>query len=151
MFDDCVKQRCKVQSAVTRRALLNLGIAFSNQNAERILRILNGNPLTRDSVQNREVELVVVCLKIHEKFVNLINNLVDSGILLVQLVYKQNRVDSLFQRLFQNKSRLRHRALTGIHEKDNGVHRFHDTLNLGTEVRVPRSVHDINLYIVMHN
>ncbi len=97
MLDDRVKQRRKVKPSVARRTLFNLGIAFSHQHAQGFLRVFDCDSLTGDSVKDWEVKLVVVCFQIHEKLVNLVHHLVDSGVLFVQLVYEQNRVNALFQ------------------------------------------------------
>ena len=108
MLDDSIEKRCKVQSAVTLRALLDLLSALFYGHAEDLIGILDCDTLTGDTVEDGEIELIVVSFQIHEEFVYFVNYFVDPGVLLIQLVYKEDGVQTLFQRLLQHEPCLRH-------------------------------------------
>ena len=154
----CLEEGFDIQSVHALGALLQLhrsavgiGVASRfNGKAFNLLGISHNYSLTGDSVENREIQLLVICLKIHEQFIYLVNHLIDSGITLINLVYEKNRVDALLQGLLENESCLRHRSLTGIHQENYRVYGSHYSLDLRREVRMSRSVHDVNLRVAVH-
>ena len=85
--------------------------AFSYVDAFDLGRIPYRDTLPGNAVEDREVELIVICFKVHEEFVDLVYNLVYARVLLVYLVDEQDRVDSLGERLTEYEPRLRHRSL----------------------------------------
>ena len=111
MLDDSVEKRCKVQSAVALRALLDLLSALFDGHTQDLVGILDSDTLTGNTVKDGEIQLIVVSFQIHEEFINLVNYFVDPGVLLIQLVYKEDGVQTLFQGLLQYEPCLRHGTL----------------------------------------
>ena len=116
MFYYSVEQRSYIQALHALGAFLYLFASVLHFYALHVLRIVYHDSLTCDTVKYREIQLRVIGFKIHEQLVYFINYLFDTCVLLVDLVYQQYRVDALLERFLQHESRLRHRALTGIHE-----------------------------------
>ena len=54
---------------------------------------------------------------------------------------------SVFQRLAQDKARLRLRTVGGIDDQQHAVHHVHDTLDLAAEIGVAGSIDDIDVII----
>ena len=110
MFYDGLKERSKIQSAVALRALFDLLAAVLNGYSKNLVGILDSDTLTGDTVKNGEIQLIVVCLQIHEEFVYFVHYLIDSGILLVQLIDEKDWIEPLFEGLLKHESGLRHGA-----------------------------------------
>ena len=66
----------------------------------------------------------------------------DLGVLLRQIG---------FQRFTQYISCLWQRAFTGIHQEHDAVHHLQRAFHLATEVRVPGSIHDVDLHLVIED
>ena len=114
-------------------------------------RVPHDDALTGDAVEDREVQLRVACLQIHEQFIYLIDNFIDPGVLLIDLVDQQDRHDALLQGFLEHEPCLRHGSLTGIHEQNHRIHGAHDAFDLRAEIRVPRRVDDVDLRIPVHD
>ena len=139
MFDDRLEQRRDVQSVHAFGRLLDLhGLAFIvhlsraafDAHAFDLGRIADHDALPGDAVEDREIQLLVIGVQIHEQLVYLVHDLVDPGVFLVDLIDKQNRVEPLFQRLLQYEPGLGHRSFTGIHQQDHGIDGLDDPLDL---------------------
>ena len=116
MFHDCVKKWRYIKSSVTTRSVFNLISTFPHFYPFHLVRISHGNSLPCYSVKDRKIKLFVVCIKIHEKFINFVHNLIYPCVFLIYLVNQQNRVESLLQGFAQYKPCLRHRTFAGIHQ-----------------------------------
>ena len=151
MLRDALQERFYAEAFVALRRFAYLLRAFAYADAFDLGRIPYRDALSGYAVEDREVQLVVVCLKIHEKLVDLVHHLVYARVLLVYLVDEEDRVHALCERLAQHEPRLRHRSLARIHKKNDRVDGLHDALHLGAEIRVPRSVDYIDLVVLIHD
>ena len=151
VLDDSIEQRRDVKPLHTLCTLLDLCITLFYGDALDVIRIIYHDALSCDAVEDREIQLLVVGFQIHKELVHLINDFVDPGILLVDLVDEKNRIDPLLQRFFQYESRLRHRSFAGIHQQDDRVYRLDDTLHFRRKVGVSRCVYDIDLHVSVHD
>ena len=152
LFDNGLEQRRDVQAVLARSALPDLRAALAFHGDPRSVRgVPDDDALAGDAVQDGEIQLAVVCFQIHEQLVDLVHDFVDTGVLLVDLIDQQNRVQVLLQGFLQHETGLRHGSFGGIHQKDDRIHRLDDALDLGREVRVARRIHDIDLVSVVHD
>ena len=62
-----------------------------------IIDLITDDAVTGDTVQDREIKLFIVGFKIQEQIIYFINDFTDTGVLLVDLVDKEDRLQSLFQ------------------------------------------------------
>ena len=79
--------------------------------------------------------------------------LLGTAVRLVHLVHHNDRLQTYLQCLLQHEARLRHRSLESVHEQQAAVCHVEHALHLAAEVRVPRSVDDVNLnaFVVYRN
>ena len=96
--------------------------------------------LAAGAEQHRGVELLVGCVKIHEKLKHLVNDLVDALVGTVDLVDDNDDSVTKLQCAREDKSRLRHRALGRVNKQNNAVYHLEYTLDLAAEVRVSRRI-----------
>ena len=151
VLDDSIEQRRDVKPLHTLCTLLDLCITLFYRDSLDVIRIVYHDALSCDTVEDREIQLLVVGFQIHKELVYLIDDFVDPGILLVDLVDEKDRIDPLLQRFFQYESRLRHRSFAGIHQQDDRVYRLDDTLHFRRKVGVSRCVYDIDLHVSVHD
>ncbi len=64
-----------------------------------LLRIPHADTLACDTIEDRKIKLLVVCVQVHEKLVDFVHDLIYPGILLVDLVDHKDRVQALLERL----------------------------------------------------
>ena len=125
-----VEERRYVQSVHTLGALLYLDVVVFHMDISDVLRIVDDDPLSGYTIEDREIQLLIIGLQIHEQFVDFIYHLVYTGILLVYLVYQEDRIYSLLQRFLQYEPCLRHWAFAGIHQQYHRIHSLYDPLHL---------------------
>ena len=98
MLYDGFKQRVDIEIAPAACGIfVNLILACAYFEALDLFRVVNYDALACNTVENWEIKLLVVCLEVHEKLVNLVHNLVYAGILFIDFVNQENRVDSLLE------------------------------------------------------
>ena len=67
----------------------------------------------------------------------------------VDLIYYHDDPVAQLQGLGQHEAGLRHGALRGVHQQDDAVDHLQDALHLAAEVGVARSIHDVDLHILI--
>ena len=97
------------------------------------------------AINNWEVDLVNICIKVHKQVLNFRNHLVDSCIRAVNFVDRQNHGQVQSQRLAQHEPCLRKRPLGCVNEQHHSVDHGERTLYFATEVGVARSVNNVDL------
>ena len=85
----------------------------------------------------------------HEQVEHLVQHLVRGGVVAVNLVDDHDRLGAGFERLAQHETRLRLRAVRGIHHQQHAVDHVHDALDFAAEIRVAGSVHDVDVVILV--
>ncbi len=103
-----------------------------------------GPALAAGGVQHREVELLVGRAEGGEQVEHLGVHLVGPGVLAVDLVDHDDRLDALGQRLADHELGLRQHALGGVDQHDGAVHHVQDALDLAAEIGVARGVDDVD-------
>ena len=114
-----------------------------------ITRIVSDDAVSGDAVEDREIQLIVVGTQIQEQIVDFVDDFVDPGILLVDLVDEKDRTQSGFQRLLQYETSLRHRTLGRVHQQDDRIDGLDDPFHFAGEIRVSRSIHDVDLVVLI--
>ena len=131
--------------ALRRRNLLHDGLHQRLEIIVRILHVKLGDTITRCRIDHGKIELVIIRIQLHKELQNLIVHIVHALIRAVDLVDDNNRLQPLFECLAQNILRLRHWTLKRIDEQQNTVHHVENALHLTAEVRMTRSIYDIDL------
>ena len=98
---------------------------------------------------HRAVQLFVCCAKIHEQQQNFVDDLFNACVRTVNFIYRNDQRKVLLQRFLQNKARLRHTALSRIHEQQHAVDHFQHTFHFAAKVGVARGINNINFYTVI--
>ena len=102
------------------------------------------------------IDLVVldeglVVIQVNEELKNLLFDLFDPGGLSIDLIDDNYRLDLCLNRLFEDKNGLSFRAFSRANKQHHSVDHRHDPLHLSSEVLMPRSVHQIDEVIFVHN
>ena len=103
-----------------------------------------GPAVTTGAVDHREVELVVGRAQVHEEVEDLVQHLVGAGVRAVDLVDHHQRLEAVLEGLLEDEARLRHRALEGVDQQQDGVRHRQGSLHLTTEVGVSGRVDDVD-------
>ena len=104
-----------------------------------------GKPLFGAGVDHGEVELRVVGTEFEEELENHVENLMRVGVVAVDLVDDNDRLEAVLQSLLEHELGLGLGTTKGIHDKKHSVHHLHDALHLAAEVGVARGVDDIDM------
>ena len=116
------------------------------------IRSLHLGRIARGSVaagaeQHRRIQLLIRGIQVHQQLQNLIHDLVNPLIRAVDLVDHDDHTVAELQGTAQDKTGLGHRAFRRIHKQDDTVDHLQNTLNLAAEIRMARSIHDVDLGI----
>ena len=108
----------------------------------------------RPAVQGRgidhwKVELLFGGPQLVKEVKGLADHPVRPGPWTVNLVDHHDGLETLSQGLSGHKAGLGHWALDGIDQQQNAVHHGQDALYLTTKVCVPRSVHDVDVGVLI--
>src|ERR1022692_4198264 len=101
------------------------------------------------TVNEREIELLIGGVERHEQLKHLVENFFWVRVLAVNFVDDHNRLRAGFERLAQHETRLRLRAVGGVHDQQHAVNHIHDALDFAAEIGVSGSVHDIDVVILV--
>ena len=107
--------------------------------------VQRGGHVQRGSIDDREFELVVIGTEVHEEFEDLVQRPLGIRTGPVDLVDDDDRLQVIGDRLLEDETRLRHRAIEGIDKKTDAVDHIHDPFDLARKIRMPGSVDDVDL------
>ena len=147
--DDQLERR--VEFACGRRNFFKNRIHERLKIAALVVNVQLGNALLGGGVDDGKIKLFVVGVEFHEKFKDFVVNFVDAGFGAVNLVYDDNRLELVFQRLAQDVFGLRHRAFKGVDEQKHAVNHVQHAFDFAAEIRVTGRVDDINLDALVKN
>ncbi len=106
-----------------------------------------GHPaLLRASIDGLEVQLVIRGVEGAHQVKHLLLHLLRTAVQLIDLVHHDDRLLPHLDGLLKHKTRLRHTALERIDEKQHSVGHVKHTLDLASEIAVPRSVYNIDFH-----
>ena len=125
MLDDLLEERRHV-------------LALVGDLADRVARLGAG-------VDDREIELLVGGVQLHEQFKDHVEHLVRPGVLAVDLVDDDDDLRPALHRLLEHELRLRLRAVVGIDHQQHAVDHAHDALDLAAEIGVAGGVDDVDV------
>ena len=104
-----------------------------------------GHPaLFRRTVKDRKIELFVGGVERREKIENLVHDLARPRVRLIDLVHRDDRPETDFQRLADDEFGLRHRPFGGINQDDRAIDHGQDALHLAAKVGMARRIDDID-------
>ena len=142
-----------------RMALLVLGRRDARlQGLEQRLEILGelirgeaATPRARVAVQDREVDLVLIGVKVQEQLLDLMDDLLHACVGPVDLVDHQDHRQFRLKGLAQDEPGLRQRALARVHQQQDAVDHGEPALDLAAEIRVTGRVDDVDLQPAVAN
>ena len=102
-------------------------------------------------VQDRELDVMIVGVQIHEQLVDLVDDLLHARVGAVDLVHDQDHRQVPLERLAQDEARLRQRALARVHQQQHAVDHRQPAFDLAAEVGVAGRVHDVDLQAAVAN
>ena len=100
--------------------------------------------LTRDAVDDREVELVDVGIEVEEQLLDVVHDLGDAGVGSIDLVDHEDHRQLRLQRLAQHEAGLGERTFGRVDEQQHTVDHRQRPLDLATEVGVSWRVDDVD-------
>ena len=109
-----------------------------------LIRLPSGHGELRGCVDHRELELLLVCIEIHEQIEDLVDHGVATLLRPIDLVDHEDGTKPVRERLLKDKPGLRHDPLDGVDEEEHPVHHPEHPLHLAPEVRVPRGVDELD-------
>ncbi len=109
-----------------------------------LLQVADEPPRQPGAVEDREVRLLVGRAQLEEQVEGVVERLIGIGVRPVDLVEEHDRPEAALQRPHEHVPRLRHRTLVGVHQEERPVDHRQHPLDLPAEVRVPRSVDDVD-------
>ena len=109
------------------------------------LGIERGGAITRNAVDDREVDLLLGGVEIEEEFVDLVNDVGDARIGAVDLVDDEDDRELAFERLAEHEAGLGERALGSVDEQERAIDHGEAAFDLATEVGVAGGVDDVHL------
>ena len=110
---------------------------------------IGGGTLTAGAEQHGGVQLFRGGVQIHQQLQHLINDLVDPLVGTVDLVDDHNDPMAQLQSAAQHEAGLGHGAFCCVHQQNDAVDHFQNTLHLAAEVGVARRVHHIDFHILI--
>ena len=143
-------QRCINVNIRSRNVFQN----YFEQRLQRIAFLVHGqfgNTVTGGSQNNRELQLIFICIQLNEQVQNFVNNFINTLVRAVNLVDYNNRFQVLFQCFTQYVFGLRHRAFISINQQQYAVNHGQYAFNLAAEVSMARGVQNVDFYAVVHN
>ena len=97
-------------------------------------------------VDDREGDLLLICVEIEEELLNFVHDLSDARVGAVDLVDNEDHRQLRLKRLAQHETGLRQRPFAGVNEQQHAVNHEKAALHLATEVGVARRVDDVQLH-----
>ncbi len=143
--------RPPLRIALRCRNVIDDGLKERREVLRLIPEVTHAGALTRGCVEERALELLVRGVEVHEELQHLVDDLLRAGLRPVDLVDADDHRKIQVQRLLQDELGLRHGSLKCVNQQDDAVDHFEDTLDLSAEVRMPRCVDDIDLYVLVHD
>ena len=125
------------------------GFKQGSQIGARFVGTVGSGALPAGAEDGGGVELVVGSVQIQQQLQNLVHDFVDPGVGLIHLVHGHNDLVTQLQCLLQHETGLGHGTLGGIHQQDNAVDHFQDSLYLAAEIGVARRIHDVDFVVLV--
>ena len=100
-------------------------------------------PVLGDGIKYGKLKLILVGVEVDEQIIDLAKYFLGAGVGAVHLVDDNDEGQAALQGLADDETRLRERALGGVHQEHRAVHHREHALDLAAKVGVARGVHDI--------
>src|SRR4030042_1127481 len=103
-----------------------------------------GNAVAADRIEQRKFELIVRGIKVDQKIVDFIEDLVGTGVSPVNLVDDHDDLEMSLQGFSEDKPGLRQGTFRGVNQENRAVSHGQGSLYFTPEIRVAGSVNDID-------
>ena len=127
VVDDALEQRRQI-----------LRLAFD------LLQLVDGPAGAARRIEVMEIELVVIGFQRQEQIEDVFQRLFGLGVVTVDLVDDDDRLEAELQRLRQHEFGLRHHAFGRIDQQHDAIDHRQDALDLAAEIGMARRVDDID-------
>ena len=97
------------------------------------------------TIDGLEVQLIFRGVEVAHQVKHRLLHFVRTAVEFIHFVDHYDRFEVQLDGFLQHEARLRHRPFEGIHQQQHTVRHVQHTLHLATEIRVPRSVDDVDL------
>ena len=129
--------------------MLDNGVEQRDQVGALLVQFRPGDPLLGNTVDCREIELLVVGAQRKEELEHQVEHFVRARVFPVDLVDDDDRLQMQIQGFLQDEFGPRERPFCGIDQEQDAVNPRQCSLNLAAEVGVSRRVDDVDLYAVV--
>ena len=110
----------------------------------RTLRLLGHPAAAARPIEHREVELLLGGVERDEQIEDLVQHFLMALVVPVDLVDRDDRLETHFQGLAEHELGLRHRAFRSVDQNHGAVDHVEDALDLAAEIGVARRVDDVD-------
>ena len=112
-----------------------------------VLQFFLRDPLFGDAVDRGKIELPVVGSERKKELEHFVEHFVRPGVLPIDFVDHDDRLEVQFQRFLQDELRARQRSFSSIDQEQHAVDHFQRPFNLPCKIGVPRGIHNVDLYL----
>src|SRR6267142_3597981 len=113
------------------------------------LRLVRSRSRFRIRIQHREIKLIFVSVEVDKEIVNLVEDFLRARVGAVDLIDDNHRLQTGFEGLAQDVTRLGQRTFAGIHQQHDAVDHLQGALDFAAEVAVAGCIHNVDLYVVI--
>ena len=103
----------------------------------------------RRAINEGEIELLVGRVEAHEELEHEVQHLLRVGVVAVDLVDDHDGLGTGLECLAQHEASLGLGTFRRIHDQQHAVDHVHDTLDLAAEVGVSRSIHNVDVVVLV--
>ena len=105
--------------------------------------------LLRTRINNREIQLLIRGIELHEEVKDHVQHLVRPGIFPVDLIDDDDRLRLVLQGLAQHKLGLCLRAVMRVDDQQHAIHHLHDAFHFPAEIGMPRRINNVDVVILV--
>ena len=109
------------------------------------------NARSKDDVLHGELKLLISCAEVHHQIKRIVDNSLWTSAVTVNLVDNHHDRKACVNSVAQNKTSLRHRALSCVNQQKCTVSHLQNALNLAAKVSVARGINNVNLDALVLN
>ena len=132
-------------------AVFKNGIEEGSQVLAFIIHMELGNAVSGRAVNQREIQLVIICFQFDEEVQNFAFHVRNTLVRTVDLIDDNDRFQLMFQCLSEDVLGLGHRAFMGVYQKEYAVYHVQDTFHFAAEVSMPWGINDVDFNTIVHD
>ena len=111
--------------------------------------VLGGHTGAGGTEQDGRIQLFLVGVQIQQQLQDFVDDLVDTLVGTVDLIDHDDDAVAQLQGTAEDETGLRHGAFRSVYQQDNAVDHLQDAFHFAAEVRMARSIHNVDLGIAI--